>query len=71
MTNLKLCPVCNDPFGMFEDVILVDDEIYHKDCVDVYPSSYFAMLDGEFLGETENEDGSCAFEYLEEGEYIE
>jgi hypothetical protein len=29
------------------------------------------MLDDEPLGETENEDGSMAFEILEEDEYLE
>lgn len=69
--NLKRCEACKDTFGMFDEVILVNDEIYHKDCVDLYPTGFFAMIDGESLGETENEDGCSAYEILSQGEYEE
>lgn len=69
--QLKKCSVCDEQFRWNADVIIVDDELYHKDCVELYPTSYFAMLDGEVLGVTENEDGQCAFDVLEEGEYME
>lgn len=68
--KLKKCGACEEIFNWDDDVIIVSDEIYHKDCVDIYPNGYFAMLDGEFLGETENEDGGMAICELEEGEYI-
>lgn len=72
MSNkLKLCEACEDPFSWNTDVIIVDDRFYHKDCVELYPVDYFAMLDDEPLGETENEDGNMAFEILEDGEYLE
>lgn len=72
MTNkLKKCKACEDPFHWNDDVIEVNDEFYHKNCVELYPTGYFAMLDGEPLGETENEDGSSAFEILDDGEYLE
>ncbi|MFF2174950.1 hypothetical protein ACFVT8_00570 [Lysinibacillus sp. NPDC058147] len=69
--NLKRCEACEETFSWKDDVVLVNDEIYHKDCVDLYPTGYYAMLDGEPLGETENEDGSMAFDILYEGEYEE
>ncbi|MFF5816381.1 hypothetical protein [Lysinibacillus capsici] len=69
--NLKRCKACEETFTWNEDVILVNDDVYHKDCVELYPTGYFAMLDGEPLGETENEDGSMAFDILDEGEYEE
>lgn len=69
--NLKRCKACEETFTWNEDVILVNDDVYHKDCVELYTTGYFAMLDGEPLGETENEDGSMAFDILEEGEYEE
>ena len=68
--KLKKCGACEETFDWDDDVILVNDEIYHKSCVTLYPTGYFAMLDGEPLGETENEDGSMAFCELEAGEYI-
>lgn len=66
--KLKRCKACEETFVWNEDLILVNDEVYHKDCVDLYPTGYYAMLDGEPLGETENEDGSSAYDILDEGE---
>ena len=69
--NLKRCKACEETFTWNEDVILVNDDVYHKDCVSLYPTGYVAYIDDEFLGETENEDGSSAYDILEEGEYEE
>jgi len=69
--NLKQCEACDETFSWNDEVILVNDEVYHKDCVQLYPTGYYAMLDGEPLGETENDDGSSAYEILNEGEYEE
>jgi len=66
--QLKLCEACNEPFNWDDDVILVEDDIYHKDCVTLYPMGYFAMLDDEPLGETENDDGDEAFNHLDDDE---
>lgn len=60
------CKACDDPFKWDDTVIIVDDDIYHKDCLDIYPSQFFAFLDGEPLGETENGDGDMACEYIDE-----
>ncbi|MFJ7698930.1 hypothetical protein [Lysinibacillus fusiformis] len=69
--KLKRCKACEETFVWNEDVILVNDEVYHKDCVQLYPIGYYAMLDDEPLGETENDDGSSAYDILDEGEYEE
>jgi len=69
--ELKKCGACSETFSWDNDVIEVDRNYYHKDCVTLYPVGYFAMLDDEPLGETENDDGSMAFEILEDGEYEE
>ncbi|MFJ8099373.1 hypothetical protein [Lysinibacillus sp. NPDC096212] len=69
--KLKCCEACKETIGWNDDVVLVNDEVYHKDCVELYPTGYYAMLDGEPLGETENDDGSYAFEILNKGEYEE
>jgi hypothetical protein len=68
--ELKLCKACEDSFDWRDDVIVVDDDYYHKNCVELYPIGYIAMLDDQPLGETENDDGTMAFEVLEEGEYV-
>lgn len=69
--KLKQCKACEDTFSWNDEVIIVNDELYHKDCVSLYPTGYYAMLDDEPLGETENEDGEMACEILDDGEYLE
>lgn len=58
------CAACNDAFTWNDDVILVNDELYHKDCVKLYPTGFVVYLDGEFLGESENDDGTSACDYI-------
>lgn len=70
MNELKKCSACDDYFEWNDDVIVVDDKFYHRDCVTLYPTGYVAYLDDEYLGETENDDGDAAFEILEDGEYV-
>jgi len=69
--KLKRCKACEETFVWNEDVILVNDEVYHKDCVQLYPIGYYAMLDDEPLGETENDEGSSAYDILDKGQYEE
>lgn len=71
MSKLKRCKACEETFTWNEDVILVNDDVYHKDCVQLYPTGYVAYIGDEFLGETENDDGSSAYDILDEGEYEE
>lgn len=69
--KLKKCEVCKNPFHWIDQVVIVHDELYHDGCVTLYPMGFFAMLRGEPLGETENEDGSSAYDVLDDGEYLE
>lgn len=62
----KCCTACDDPFKWDDDVIIVGDNLYHKDCVTLYPTGFVAYIDDEFLGETENEDGQMAFEIIDD-----
>ena len=67
MTNVKKeCTACENLFIWNDEVILVNDELYHKDCVTLYPTGFVAFLDDQPLGETENEDGSAASDYIPE-----
>lgn len=63
---MKECAACKDEFLWDDDVVIVDDSFYHKDCIDIYPIGYFAMLDGNPLGETENDDGQMACEVIDD-----
>ena len=60
------CTACKESFVWNDDVVIVNDEAYHKECVTLYPVGYVAYLDDEFLGETENEDGQMAYDIFEE-----
>lgn len=62
---MKKCEACEELFEWNDTVVIVDDELYHKNCLDLYPTGYFAMLNGETLGETENEDGQMACEIID------
>lgn len=68
--RLKRCEACKDPFRWDGEIVIVNDELYHKECVTLYPQGYVAMLDDEVLGETENDEGSEAYDVLDEGEYL-
>jgi hypothetical protein len=62
---LNRCVACKDEFRWNDYAIIVDDELYHKNCLELYPTGYYAMLDGEPLGETENDDGQMACEIID------
>lgn len=59
------CKACDDEFVWNDDVVIVNDELYHKDCVTLYPIGFVAFVGDEFLGETENEDGQMACEIID------
>ena len=71
-TQLKKCPACDKPFEWNEYVVYVKDneEYYHETCIELYPVGYYAMIDGEPLGEVENSP-DWAMSVLDEGEYAE
>lgn len=62
----KCCDACDDKFNWDDDVVIVNEKLYHKDCVTLYPTGFVAYIDDEFLGETENEDGQMAFEIIDD-----
>lgn len=63
---MSKCGACEDKFVWNDDVIIVEDNLYHKDCVTLYPTGYVVFIDDEFLGETENEDGQMAYEIIDD-----
>lgn len=66
---MKKCNKCLEVFK-WDDVIVNSDDLYfHKECVELYPSSYVVFVDDEFVGEVEYEDD--AYFILNKGEYLE
>lgn len=66
---MKKCDKCVEVFKWDDDVANVDDRYFHKECVELVPSSYVAFANDEFIGEVEYEDS--AFLALNDGDYLE
>ena len=64
MSEIRKCKACDDEFVWNNDVIVVEDNLYHKDCVNLYPTGFVAYIDDEYLRETENDDGQMACEII-------
>jgi hypothetical protein len=63
---MNKCEACEDSFEWNDNVIIINDKLFHKDCVTLYPTGYVAFIDDECLGETENEVGQMACEIIDE-----
>lgn len=59
------CEYCLNEFGQFENVILVNDTLYHDYCVTLYPSGYVVFVGDEYIGDSENDEGDSAYEYID------
>lgn len=62
---MSKCAYCDDLFKWDDEVIIVNDYIYHKDCLTLYPTGYVAFIGDDCIGETENEDGQMAYELID------
>lgn len=62
---MNKCEACGESFEWDDKAVIVDGDIYHKNCLTLYPNGYVAFVGDEFLGETENEDGQMACEIIE------
>lgn len=62
---MSKCVACEDKFKWDDEVVIVEDDLYHKDCITLYPTGYFAFIGEEPIGETENEDGQMACEIID------
>lgn len=60
----KKCESCEEPFKWDDNVVLVGEDLYHEDCVTLYPTGYVAFIGDDFIGETTNEDGQLAYELI-------
>ncbi|MGM7635653.1 hypothetical protein [Bacillus sp. Hm123] len=59
------CMACEDKLKWNDDVIIVNEKLYHTDCVTLYPTGFMAFIDDECLGETDNEGGQMACEIID------
>lgn len=69
--QLIKCSVCGEYLKWDDIIVEVRDNYYHKNCVELYPTSFCAFDGEDCLGETENDDGSMTFFILDEGKYVE
>lgn len=66
MANLEnKCAACSDPFEWDDTAVIVGDDVYHNHCIDLYPTGFVAYIDGEWIGETENDDGQMAYDVID------
>ena len=56
---MKKCDECLETFKWDDDVVNVDDNYFHKSCVEIVPIGYVAYVNGEHIGEVEYEDMAC------------
>jgi len=66
---MKKCDECLEIFKWNDDVLTVDDRLFHKECVELIPMGYIAMVNDYPVGEVENDDMACFV--LDDGEYLE
>lgn len=72
VVELKRCSVCMETFSWDDDVLLNENDAYHKECVDVFPIAYgISIPGGSYVGRSDNEDGQIAYDALRVGEYEE
>lgn len=67
---IKECGVCYENIHCFDDVVVVDDKVYHEGCVQLSPHVVGVFANGKYLGTSEEFD-NCAYDVLSEGEYEE
>lgn len=70
---MKKCPICEEVFYEFDDVLKIKGKIYHENCIEIIPVKYCAYMPGDyvdgFLGEFEEDDKTWAAMVLEDDEY--
>lgn len=72
---MKKCPVCEKTLASFDDIVRINDQFYHEDCIEIVPAKYRAYIPGEggegYIGEFTEDDKSWSSDLLEDGEYLE
>ena len=59
------CEYCLNEFLEFDNVILVNDTLYHDYCVTLHPTGYVVFVGDEYIGDSENDEGESAYEYID------
>lgn len=60
------CETCWCSIKEFDPILILDEKVYHKDCVELYPTNYVVYSDDEFIGTVEDDDIQYAYELLED-----
>nr|DAJ62143.1 MAG TPA: Protein PCF11 finger, metal binding protein [Caudoviricetes sp.] len=73
---MKKCPICDETFRQFEDIVEVEYKYYHEDCLEIVPIRYCAYNPNEdpedsFIGQFDNDDKSWVSDMMDEGDYLE
>lgn len=62
---MKKCTVCQAPFDEEDQVFEKDDDLYHRDCLELIPVSYDVLTnDGHSLGTYDDPEFIPAHEYF-------
>lgn len=70
MSKIKECANCLEEIKSCEEILEIDNKIYHEDCVDLRPIQYVVFLNDECLGTIDSGDIQTSDDLLNEGEYI-
>ncbi|MGG5341161.1 hypothetical protein [Enterococcus sp. AZ192] len=72
---MKTCPICEEVFTSFQDVVEVNNKVYHEECIEIIPIKFCAYIPGDYedgyLGNFEPDDKTWASNILDEEEYLE
>lgn len=73
---MKKCPICEEVFHGFDDIIIVENTYYHEKCLDVIAVRFCAYNPNDddedsFLGQFDLDDKTWASYIMEDGEYLE
>lgn len=73
---MKKCPICDETFRQFEDIVEVEYKYYHEDCLEIVPIRYCAYNPNEdpedsFIGQFDNDDKSWVSDMMDDGDFLE
>lgn len=67
--ELPKCKACEDEFEEFDDVVEIEDDVYHEKCLEKYPKGYVYFLDDAFMGDEDDYPAAVAYDVFENVEW--
>lgn len=62
---MNQCPVCQEYFEETDQVFENEDNLYHRDCLDLIPTTYDVFTtDGQLIKKSVDPEFNCAHEYF-------